>query len=353
MDPRLDPPPGSPVRFLARLARWLLPVPAERPRLEEIRTVLVVRIDDRVGNALLTIPLTRALQRALPHARVDLLLAARRAHVAEGLPNLNVIRFEKRAGPFRYIRFLRGLRARYDVAIDAAHWHAFSLTSALLSRWAARRWVVGADRGPASTVYSAVSPIPEPGTPEVLAKAQLAGPLGLHLPAAPLETALGRGPSPVRGVFAALNPGARKQDHRWPASRYGAFARKLRQLRGLRCVVFWGPGEDALAREVVLASGGAAELAPPTDLDELAAAFRAAALVVTNDTGPLHLAVACGAPVIAVFLDPAGLRWAHPGPRFEAVVAPADEAPLLAAAARLLDTAAPPEQPARTREGPA
>jgi len=353
MDPRLDPPPGILVRLVARLARHLFPLPAARPRLEEIRSVLVVRTDDRVGNALLAIPLVRALQRALPHARVDLLLAARRARVAEGLPNLNVVPFEKRAGPFRYLRFLRGLRARYDVVIDAAHWHSFSLTSALLSRWAARRWVVGADRGPAATVYSALARIPEPGTPEVLAKAQLAEPLGLRVPAPPLETALGRVPSPVSGAFVALNPGARKEDHRWPASRFGAFARKLHQLRGARCVVFWGPGEDALAREVVLASGGAAELGPATDLDELAAAFRAAALVVTNDTGPLHLAVACGAPVAAVFLDAAGLRWAHPGPRFEAVVAPADEVPLLAAAARLLDRAAAPEQPARSREGPA
>src|SRR5204863_8197568 len=136
-------------------------------------------------------------------------------------------------------------------------------------------------------------------------------------------------------------------------SRFGALARKLARRRGWQPFVFWGPGEEALAREVVLAAGGAAELAPPTDLDQLAAAFRVAALVVTNDTGPMHLAVACGAPVAAIFLDPAGLRWAHPGPRFEAVVAPADEQPLLDAAARLLDRAPAPAQPAHTREGPA
>ena len=133
----------------------------------------------------------------------------------------------------------------------------------------------------------------------------------------------------------------------------GAFARKLAHLRGLQSFVFWGPGEEALAREVVLAAGGAAELAPPTDLDQLAAAFRAAALVVTNDTGPMHLAVACGAPVAAIFLHPVGLRWAHPGPRFEALLSPADERALLSAADRLLDTAPAPDQPARTREGPA
>ena len=71
---------------------------------------------------------------------------------------------------------------------------------------------------------------------------------------------------------------------------------------------------------------------------------------MTNDTGPMHLAVACGAPVLAVFLDAEGLRWAHPGPRFEAVVAPADETSLLAAAGRLLDSARTPAQPPHSLE---
>ncbi|MGE5048440.1 MAG: glycosyltransferase family 9 protein, partial [Deltaproteobacteria bacterium] len=269
----------------------------------------------------------------------------------EGLPRLRVLRFDKRASPLRQWRFLRGLRARYDVVIDAAHWHAFSLTSALLSRWAARRWVVGAARGPAGHAYSAAAALPAPGTPDVLAKLELARPLGLSLSPMPLETALGRGPCAVTGAFAALNPGARKADHRWPAQRFGQLARRLRDARGLRSVIFWGPGEEALAQGVALASGGAADVAPPTDLDQLAAAFRAAALVVTNDTGPMHLAVACGALVVAVFLDASGLRWAHPGPRFEAVVAPQDEAPLLAASLLLLDRARGAAEPARTSEG--
>jgi ADP-heptose:LPS heptosyltransferase len=353
MDPRLDPEPGPWARLLVRAAHRLLPLPEGPPPLREVGTVLVVRTDDRVGNALLTIPLVRALQRALPTARVDLLLAARRACVAEGLPQLRVIPFEKRSSPLRSLRLLRRLRGRYDVAIDAAHWHAFSLTSALLTRWAARRWAIGADRGPARLAYGGVAPLPAPGTPEALAKLELAVPLGLHLAPAAMETALGRGAPPVGGRFAALNPGARKSDHRWPASRFGALARKLREHLQLRPVVFWGPGEEALAAEVVRASAGTAELAPPTDLDALAAAFRAASLVITNDTGPMHLAVACGAPVLAIFLEEAGLRFAHPGPRFAAVVAPAEEAPLLAAAGRLLDRAPSAAQPAPSREDPA
>jgi ADP-heptose:LPS heptosyltransferase len=352
MDPRLDPAPGRAVRLIARLARSLLPLPESRPEPQDIHSVLVVRTDDRVGNVLLTLPLVRALQRALPHARVDFLIAARRAAVVEGLGDLHLVRFERRSGPLAWFRFLRDLRARYDVAIDAAHWHAFSLTSALLSRWAARRWTVGADRGPARLVYGGIAPPPPPGATDVSAKLLLAAPLGLRLSPSPLETALGRGPSPVSGRFVALNPGARKQDHRWPAGRFAALAKRLEQTHGIRSIVFWGPGEEPLAQEVVAEAHGSADLAPPTNLDQLAAAFRAAALVVTNDTGPMHLAVACGAPVVAVFLDAQGLRWAHPGARFEAVVAPADDAPLVAAAGRLLDRGRAPAQPAHTLEEP-
>ncbi len=85
----------------------------------------------------------------------------------------------------------------------------------------------------------------------------------------------------------------------------------------------WGPGEEAIAREVCAGSAGAALLAPPTDLDALAAHLRAAALAVTNDTGPMHLAVACGVPALAIFLAPDAARWGHPGPRFAGVDAAA------------------------------
>jgi ADP-heptose:LPS heptosyltransferase len=342
----IDPPPGPLVRAMARLASDLLPLPGTRPQVSEIKQVLVVRTDDRVGNALLTIPLVRALQKAMPAARVDLLLAGSRAAVAEGLPKLSIVRFDKQDSflhPYRFVEFLRRLRAAgYDVVIDAAHWHSFSLTSALLSRWAARRWLIGHNRG---GIYSETVPLPGPGTAEIAAKVALGAPLGVTGPLPPMETSLGRRPSPVEGRFAAMNPGARKSDHRWPAAHFGALARALRDRFRLPSVMFWGPGEESIAREAVAASSGAARMAPATDLDELAAALRASILAVTNDTGPMHLAVACRTPVVALFLDEEGLRWAHPGPAFAAVVAPAGIERVVAAAAHLLDTARPAAEP--------
>ena len=64
-------------------------------------------------------------------------------------------------------------------------------------------------------------------------------------------------------------------------------------------MVLWGPGEESLAREI--AHGGAAEVAPPTDLRELAFVLERAGSVVAGDTGPLHLAAALGTQVIGLF----------------------------------------------------
>ena len=354
-DPRVDPPPGLPARLAARLAAALLPLRGGRPDPTELRRILVVRSDDRVGNALLTVPLARTLAQLLPAARIDLLLPARRGSVAEGLPGIHVIPFEKRDAfrhPVRFARMLLALRrAGYDAAIDAAHWHAFSLTGALLARWSSRRWVVGTARGD-EALYSAAVPVPPPAAREVEAKLELLRGLGLSPPrvAPPLETGLGADPGlpealrvqlralGLAGSFIALNPGARKVNHRWPAEAFGALALGLREAVGVRSVVLWGPGEQALAEAVGAASSGAAVLAPPTDLGRLAGLFREAALVVANDTGPMHLAVACGAKVLAIGLSTDADRWSHPGPRFRLVHATREGGvpAALAAAAELL-----------------
>jgi heptosyltransferase III len=345
-DPRLDAPPGLHARAVAWLAARTFPLSGDCLPPDELRRVLVLRPDDRVGNVLLTVPLALALRDALPRARIDLLVARGRAALAEGLPGIHVVPFEKTDAfrhPLRFARFLRALRnAGYDAVIDAAHWHAFSSTAALLGRVAARRWLVGADRGP-SRLYSHAEPPPPPGVPEVRAKLLLMRGLGLRPPTSySLQTAIGAehagwAEEVTRQwpAFAALNPGARKADHRWPCERFGALARAL-HARGVPSLVTWGPGEEGLARSVASASAGTATPAPPTDLGRLAAIFRRASLVVTNDTGPMHLAAACGAPVLAMLHAPEGNRFAHPGPRFAALVAP--EVPeAAAAAARLLD----------------
>jgi heptosyltransferase I len=107
--------------------------------------------------------------------------------------------------------------------------------------------------------------------------------------------------------YIALSPGGGWRSKCWPAERFGALCRKLRETLGLRCVVNIGPGDDDLAAALLRASGDAAPYVYRGSLGELMALLRAAACVIGGDTGPLHLAAALGAPLVALFgpTDPA------------------------------------------------
>jgi ADP-heptose:LPS heptosyltransferase len=103
------------------------------------------------------------------------------------------------------------------------------------------------------------------------------------------------------GGYMLLNPGAAWPNKRWSADRFGALASSVRVTTGLRSVVLWGPGEEPLARAVGAASDGAAVVAPETTFIDLFALAKAARLMVSGDSGPLHVAAAAGTPVVALF----------------------------------------------------
>jgi ADP-heptose:LPS heptosyltransferase len=101
--------------------------------------------------------------------------------------------------------------------------------------------------------------------------------------------------------FAILNPGGGWPTKLWDAERFGALADELLLRHGLRSIVTHGPGERELAERVAAASrAGAAMPACPT-LKGFYALARRASVYVGGDTGPTHLAVAAGAPVVGLF----------------------------------------------------
>ena len=101
------------------------------------------------------------------------------------------------------------------------------------------------------------------------------------------------------GDFALLNPGAGWGAKQWPAERYGHVARRLAQ-DGVKSLINFGPGEEALMRSVESASEGTAK-GIVCSLTELIAITRRARLFIGGDTGPMHLAAALGIPVVAIF----------------------------------------------------
>ncbi len=98
---------------------------------------------------------------------------------------------------------------------------------------------------------------------------------------------------------ALIAPGAGWGAKRWPPARYAVVARGLAE-RGFHVLVNTGPGEEALAGEIVEGSGGAAE-AMSASLAQLIALTRRVALCIGGDTGPLHLACALGRPVVGIY----------------------------------------------------
>jgi ADP-heptose:LPS heptosyltransferase len=101
--------------------------------------------------------------------------------------------------------------------------------------------------------------------------------------------------------YVLLAPGgsAHRPEKRWPAENFANLAARLR-VQGFDIVIIGGPQESALAR-IIQRKVQARDLTGRTDFAQVAALGARAALAVGNDTGPLHLIAAAGAPSLALF----------------------------------------------------
>lgn len=108
------------------------------------------------------------------------------------------------------------------------------------------------------------------------------------------------------GRLIALQPGASNAIRRWPAASFATLGRWLRDRLGARVVLIGSKGESELCQGIAAEIGaGALSLAGRTDLAALAGVLERTALLVTGDTGPMHLAVAVGTPVVSFYFGPA------------------------------------------------
>jgi len=101
--------------------------------------------------------------------------------------------------------------------------------------------------------------------------------------------------------YVVLSPGGGWHSKCWPPERYGLLAERICKELGLRSVINYGPGEEALAEEVKAASGTAKPVAYDGELGPLMALLRGAKIIVGGDTGPLHLALALRTRGVAIY----------------------------------------------------
>src|SRR5438874_6782673 len=101
--------------------------------------------------------------------------------------------------------------------------------------------------------------------------------------------------------LAALAPGAAHATKRWPVAHWSALAERL-GAAGYRPVIVGGPEDRGLAQQLVAEGGGAvASAAGEFSLQETGALLARARVVVSGDTGVMHMATGVGTPVVALF----------------------------------------------------
>jgi lipopolysaccharide heptosyltransferase I len=274
-----------------------------------IHRFLIVRLGS-LGDVIHGIPVAAALRERYPFARIDWMVDPRYVELLGLVRGLNAaIPVDPRRRLRSLMATIRGLRrVRYTAAVDLQG----LLKSAVLARLAGAWQTIGLTREHlrepmARTFYTDMA---DPGahTHVVFKNLSLLKPLGIRdaRPSFPLAIPDSAAVDAARDSVGAdeyvlLNPGAAWPNKRWPADRFGELAAALRDANGLRSLVLWGPGEERLASSVVDASRGAAVLSPPTAIVDMFALAASARLVVSGDTGPLHIAAAAGTPVVALF----------------------------------------------------
>ncbi|HEY0443425.1 MAG TPA: glycosyltransferase family 9 protein [Candidatus Limnocylindrales bacterium] len=288
--------------------------------------VLAVRLD-AMGDVLMTTPALRAIRATVPDARLTLLTSPGAAEVAACIPELDAViahdvpwmkATAARTDPAPDLELIDRLRAgRFDAAVIFTVHTQDPLPAALTC------WLAGI---PLRLAHSRDNPYqlltdwvrdPEPLEPirhEVQRQLDLVAAVGyrtedthLSFRVPPDASRRVRGMLAGLGLHAAapwavLHPGATAPSRRYPPERFAAAARALATEDGWRFVVTGSPGEAELAASVARAIGPAAvPLAGQLSLGELSALIAVAPVVITNNTGPAHLAAAVGTPVVDVY----------------------------------------------------
>ncbi len=281
-----------------------------------IRKILVRQVN-WVGDAVLTLPALRALKRRFARAEIVVLGRPWVTGLFGGQRGVDRVLVYDAAGAHR------GLTGRYALArtlrregFDLAVLFPNSLDAALLA------WLAGVPRRVGYPTdgrrFLLTHPVPEPSVTaerhqvfRYLALARALGGDGDGLPRLAIDDAALRAADDLltaSGVGAdaawvAVNPGSiYGSAKRWPAERFALAADGLAAAWGARIVLI-GSGREAGVLEAVARAmrQPALVLGGRTEIALLPALLRRARLLLTNDTGAMHVAAAVGTPVLAVF----------------------------------------------------
>jgi lipopolysaccharide heptosyltransferase I len=279
-----------------------------------LNSFLIVRLG-ALGDVVHGIPVVAALRQEYPTSRIDWMVDPRYVELLNLVVGLDRrIGIDPRAVKHgrarqRFRETLRELRETgYDAAIDLQG----LLKSAMLARSIRARRTIGFPRKhlrePLARLFYTDAPDPGDATHVIYKNLALLAPLQVADRRVRFPIEIPRSATCEQIIerfeghdYAVINPGAAWPNKRWPPARFGAVAALIAREFGWRSLVLWGPGEQELAHEVVATSSGAAEISPPTTITDLVGVARNARLMISGDTGPLHIAAAVNTPIVALY----------------------------------------------------
>lgn len=274
-----------------------------------LRRVLVVRTD-RLGDMVLTLPLIQEIARQLPGATVDVMCRPYTAPLLERHPAVSGIITVDYAAPGGRRTAARKIRkGRYNVAVvvhpTAKDTLAMRAAGVPLRVGNGYRWYSPLYNRPVFFHRS------EAVRHELEYNLLYLKGLGLKYPnpaPAPHVPLLDSDISAARGIlgdvadegYVVIHPGSGGSSLNWPTAYYSELAARLAKETGRSVVTTGGREETAEAEEVARAAGGFSA-AGRTDFGALVGVLAGAELLVSGNTGPMHLAAALGRPVVALF----------------------------------------------------
>lgn len=278
------------------------------------KKILIIR-PGGIGDAVLLLPAISALREKFPDSTIDVLCEKRNAGIFSLHSGLRRVYLYDRD-----MELLRCLRNSYDVVIDTEQWHRLSAVAARLTGARVR---IGFDTNERGKLFTHRIPYSHDNY-EVYSFLHLIEPLtgAVHdfMPDEAFVDIPGAPPSLLSselrssGNLVAIFPGATVAERRWGADNYGKVAQALSD-KGYIILILGSQTEEKDAKTIRKHASDAIDLTGKTDLRDVAALLKSCRLLITADSGLLHIAYAAGTQTVSLFGAGIEKKWAPIGKR--------------------------------------
>lgn len=312
----------------SRLKSTSSATPATPDTLKNVKRVLLIRPNFRIGNALISARLIKAFTDSQPDIEVDYLATDTTLALFDGMPleHCYSLRRDMLLQPWRLYALWRTLRQRhYDLAIQVAD---TSLTGWLFLKAAGARHTMGADARLKGS-YDSVYPVQKGQAHAYDMAASIARPLGLTCSPKPWMVVSDDEKQQAKTVLNDMTetPFAiglfvgGHLDKRLPLLFWQSICKAL-NAKQLSFVVLIGPEEEHLRPALEACRGMYGNVAPLMPLRTFAAVLTQLPRLVTPDTGPMHMAVALDIPVTALLNVATSQKFSPRGADDQVLISP-------------------------------